>query len=60
MARYTKYHQNAADCFAIAQQLSDARSKANMLDLAESWLLLAEHVEQSSESRGEWRMALET
>jgi hypothetical protein len=49
MNRYTKYRQNSADCFAVAQQLSDPASKANMLEMAQSWLALAQHVEHSGE-----------
>jgi hypothetical protein len=47
MNRYKKYRQNAADCFAVAQQLSDLGLKASMLEMAQSWLMLADHVEQS-------------
>jgi hypothetical protein len=42
MNRYTKYRQNAADCFAVAQQLSDPGLKASMLEMAQCWLMLAE------------------
>lgn len=49
MNRYTKYRRNSADCFAVAQQLSDPGSKASMLELAQSWLALAHHVEQCGE-----------
>jgi hypothetical protein len=38
MNRYKKYRQNAADCFAVAQQLSDLGLKASMLEMAQSWL----------------------
>jgi hypothetical protein len=47
MNRYTKYRQNAADCFAVAQQLSDPGLKAGMLEMAQSWLMLADRVEKS-------------
>jgi hypothetical protein len=47
MNRYTKYRQNAADCFAVAQQLSDPGLKASMLEMAQCWLMLAE--EQSGQ-----------
>jgi hypothetical protein len=46
MTRYTKYRQNAAECFAVAQQLSDPRLKASMLEMAQSWIALADRVEQ--------------
>jgi hypothetical protein len=47
MNRYTKYRQNAADCFAVAQQLSDPGLKASMLEMAQSWLMLADRAGQS-------------
>jgi hypothetical protein len=47
MNRYKKYRQNAADCFAAAQRLSDPGLKATMLAMAQSWLMLADRVEQS-------------
>jgi hypothetical protein len=47
MNRYKQYRQNAADCLAVAQQLSDPGLKANMLEMAQSWLMLADRVEQS-------------
>jgi hypothetical protein len=45
--RYKKHRQNAADCFALAQQLSDPALRASMLETAQSWLVLADRVEQS-------------
>jgi hypothetical protein len=47
MSRYNKYRQNAADCFAVAQQLSNPALKASMLEMAQSWLVLADHAKQS-------------
>jgi hypothetical protein len=47
MYRAARYRRNAADCFAVAQQLSDSLSKARMLAMASSWLALADHAEQS-------------
>jgi hypothetical protein len=49
MNRAAKYRRYAADCFAVAQQVSSALLKANMLSMATSWLRLADHAEQSSD-----------
>jgi hypothetical protein len=54
MDRPAKCRQNVADCYAISQQLSDPRSKANMLEMAQSWLLLADHAEHSGEFEVNW------
>jgi hypothetical protein len=50
MDRCKKYRRNAADCLAIATQLSDPLSRARMLTMAQSWLLLAEHMERVGEN----------
>jgi hypothetical protein len=47
MNRYKKYRQNAADCLAVAQQVSNPGLKASMLEMAQSWLMLADRVERS-------------
>jgi hypothetical protein len=44
-----KYRRNAADCFAVAQHLSDADLKATMLSMARSWEALAGHAERSAD-----------
>ena len=49
MSRATRYLRNAADCFAVAQQLTDPHLKATMLAMAGSWQLLADHANQSAE-----------
>ena len=38
--------QNVVDCFAVAKQLSDPGLKASMLQMAQSWLTLADRAEQ--------------
>jgi hypothetical protein len=50
--RYRKYRRNAADCLAIANQLADPRSRARMITMAQSWLVLADHVEQGGDIQG--------
>jgi hypothetical protein len=42
MNRAVKYRRNATDCFAMAQQFPDPLSKAGMLAMSQSWLVLAE------------------
>jgi hypothetical protein len=49
MDRFVKYRRNAADCFAVAQQLEDPHLKATMLAMAGSWSALADHAELISE-----------
>jgi hypothetical protein len=49
MNRAVKYRRNAADCFAVAQQLTDPNLKATMLAMASSWSALADHAQQSSD-----------
>jgi hypothetical protein len=43
--RYQKY---AADCFAMAQGAQDPATKADLLDMAESWRKLAEQAAKNS------------
>jgi hypothetical protein len=49
MNRAAKYRRNAADCFAIAQQLTDPHSKLTILRMAQRWVALADYAEQSSD-----------
>jgi hypothetical protein len=49
MDRAAKYCRNAADCFAVAQLITDPHLKATMLAMANSWSALADHAEQTSE-----------
>lgn len=46
MDRLLKYRRYAADCYAAANQLPDLLSKARMLAMAQSWLVLADQAEQ--------------
>ena len=48
MNQSVKYRQNAAECYEMARMLSDPRKKANMLAMAQSWKLLADHAERNS------------
>jgi len=43
-----RYRQNAADCFASANLVTDPKTKAVLLDMANSWLRLAEQAEKNS------------
>ena len=43
---YEDYRKSAADCFAMAMVVMDARRKADLLDLAYGWLRLADQAEK--------------
>jgi hypothetical protein len=58
MARAAKYRQNAADCFAVAHLLADPHLRATMFRMAQSWFLLADHAEESSELDPSYRTPL--
>jgi hypothetical protein len=42
-----RYRQLAAECVDVAQQTSNARDKAVLLQMAETWLKLAEKASKS-------------
>jgi hypothetical protein len=46
MNRSTKYRRTAADCYALAQHCSPL-SKATMLAMSQSWLVLADHADHA-------------
>jgi hypothetical protein len=48
MDRTAKYRWHAADCFAVAQNITDPHLRAAMLSMARSWGALADHAEQRS------------
>jgi hypothetical protein len=45
-----RYRQHAADCIAIAQQLSNNNSRLALLAMAQSWLALAEQAAKNAET----------
>jgi len=47
MELIVRYREYAADCIRIAQQISDARTKLSLLDMAQVWVMLAEHTEKN-------------
>ena len=48
MNRPGKYRQNAAECYETARVLSDPRTKAKVLAMAQSWKSLADYSEWNS------------
>ena len=44
MARTDRYKQFAAECVRVAQQASNPNDKAMLLEMADTWLKLAEKV----------------
>jgi hypothetical protein len=51
MNRSNKYRRTAADCYALAQHCSPL-SKATMLAMSQSWLVLADHADHADQSSG--------
>jgi hypothetical protein len=49
MNRGAKYRRHAADCFAMAQHVTNPHLKATMLGMAASWSTLAEHAQQRAD-----------
>jgi hypothetical protein len=47
-ADVTVYRQHAAECVEIAQDVSDPVRKIALLNMAQSWLTLAEHSEKQT------------
>jgi putative IMPACT (imprinted ancient) family translation regulator len=45
-----RYRLHAASCIESAQQLSDKESKLALLQMAQSWLALAEQAAKNSEA----------
>jgi hypothetical protein len=44
-----RYREHAADCVKIAHDCSEPANKRSLLDLALSWLGLAEHAEKNGD-----------
>jgi hypothetical protein len=42
MPRFKDYQKQAADCLQLAQQVSDPTNKAMLLEMAKTWIGLAE------------------
>ncbi len=42
-----EYHRHAARCFRIAETTTDPRHKLLLIDMAQSWLLLASQAEKN-------------
>ena len=47
MSSADRYKQFAAECVGVAQQTSNPRDKAVLLQMAETWLKLAEKASKS-------------
>jgi hypothetical protein len=55
MSSADEHRQRAAECFALARQISDANDKSLMLEIAAAWKRLAEWAEakeRNEEKRG--------
>jgi hypothetical protein len=50
MARYKEYQERAAECLRLAQSSNDHTNKALLLEMAQTWVRLAEQAQQ--EDRG--------
>ena len=48
MARVNRYRQYAAECLRLAGEVEAATSKAVLLDMAQSWVRLAELAEKNN------------
>jgi hypothetical protein len=42
------YRANAAECLVMASSMTDANSRASLLDMAWAWLRLAEQVDKNA------------
>jgi hypothetical protein len=45
------YRANAAECLVMASSMTDANSRASLLDMASSWFRLAEQAEKNGRLR---------
>jgi hypothetical protein len=45
-----RYREHAADCVKIAPGCSDPANKLSLLEMARSWLRLADHAEKNGDS----------
>lgn len=43
-----EYRRNAADCLRMAERTADLAARASLLDMAQSWRVLAEQAERNS------------
>jgi hypothetical protein len=43
-----EYRHNAADCLRMAERTADLGARATLLDMAQSWRILAEQAERNS------------
>ena len=43
-----EYRQNAANCLRMAERTADLGARATLLDMAQSWRILAEQAERNS------------
>jgi hypothetical protein len=43
-----EYRRNAADCLRMAERTADLAARATLLDMAQSWRVLAEQAERNS------------
>jgi len=43
-----EYRRNAADCLRMAERTADLGARAALLDMAQSWRILAEQAERNS------------
>jgi hypothetical protein len=49
------YRQYATKCLEIAQNITDIDRRLFLLNMAQDWLKLAEHVEREAESAPAWQ-----
>ena len=43
-----EYRRNAADCLRMVERTADPAARATLLDMAQSWRILAEQAERNS------------
>jgi hypothetical protein len=43
-----EYRRNAADCLRMAERTADLAARATLLDMAQSWRVLAEQADRNS------------
>jgi hypothetical protein len=46
--RSDEYKSKAAQCLELAQRIGDTNSKAMLLEMAQRWVELADHVQNAS------------
>ena len=47
MSNHDRYRQNAIDCLRLASEANDPGAKAVLLDMAQSWVRLADQAEKN-------------